>query len=102
MEPNQERFEEFQELLNHPGWQVYLDLIEDEMLKSFQQMFFLDSSKPESFIKFVELKGRIDQLRNITYDYEHQMAVKPEEVDVVDKQYSSRFKRLLDRIFKRS
>jgi len=72
------------------------------MLKSFQQMFFLDGTKPESFIKFVELKGRIDQLRNITYDYERQMAVKPEGVDVVDKQYTSRFKRLLGMVFKRS
>lgn len=102
MEPNQERLEEFQELLLHPGWQVYLDLIEDEMLKSFQEMFLLDANKPESFIKFVELKGRIDQLRNITYDYERQMAVKPEEIGVVDKHYSFRFKRLLARIFKRS
>jgi len=102
VEPNQERLEEFQDLLRHPGWQVYLDLIEDEMLKLFQQIFFLDGSKPESFIKFVELKGRLDQLRSITYDYERQMAVKPEDVDVVDKQYTSRFKRLLDQIFKRS
>ena len=102
MEPNQERLEEFTDLLRHPGWQVYLELIEDELLRAFQQIFFLDGSKPESFIKFVELKGRIDQLRNITYDYERQMAVKPEDVYVVDKHYASRFKRLLDKIFKRS
>jgi hypothetical protein len=102
VELNQERLEEFTDLLRHPGWQVYLDLIEDEMLNSFQQIFFLDGSKPESFIKFVELKGRIDQLRNITFDYERQMAAKPEDVEVVDKQYTSRFQRLLDRVFKRS
>lgn len=102
MEPNQERLEEFQELLNHPGWQTYLDLISDEMLSAFQQIFYLDASKPESFIKFVELKGRIDQLRNITYDYERQMAVNPEVVETVDEHYTSIFKRLMDKLFQRS
>jgi hypothetical protein len=99
VEPNRERLEEFTELLKHPGWQVYLELVEDEMLKAFQQIFYLESSKPESFIKFVELKGRIDQLRNITYDYERQMAVKQEDIEAVDKQYTSRFKALLKKIF---
>jgi hypothetical protein len=102
VELNQERLETFQEMLNHPGWGIYLELIEDEMLVQFQQIFFLDGSKPEAFIKFVELKGRIDQLRSITYDYERQMAVKAEDVGAVDKQYTSIFKRIMVKLFTRS
>lgn len=102
MELNQERLETFQEMLNHPGWDIYLELIEDEMLAQFQQIFFLDGSKPEAFIKFVELKGRIDQLRNITYDYERQMAVKAETIEAVDKHYTSIFARILAKLFPRS
>lgn len=101
-ELNQEQVAELRELFSHPGWRTYLDTIEDAMLDSFQQIFFLDPGKAESFVKFVELKGRLDQLRDVTYFFQRELAAGPEEVESVDNTYSSRFKSLLGRLFKRS
>jgi thymidylate kinase len=101
-ELNQEQIEELRECCNHPGWTLYLDVIEDLMLDNFQQLFALDPGEAESFVKFVELKGRLDQLRDVTYFYQRQLATGPEEVERVDNTYSSVFKRLLGRLFGRS
>jgi hypothetical protein len=84
------------ELLKHPGWQEYLDEIESQMVGAFAQIFQLDSAKAESFVKFVELKGRIDQLRDITYFVERQVA---DDIETVDVSYGKRFAGLLKRIF---
>lgn len=100
-ELSQEQLEELREAANHPGWKLYLEIIEELMLENFQQMFSLDPGKAESFVKFVELKGRIDQLKEITYYYQRELAENPEGVTSVDSTYASRFKSLLSRLLKR-
>jgi hypothetical protein len=72
------------------------------MLDNFQQLFVLDPAKAESFVKFVELKGRLDQLRDVTYFYQRQLATGVDEVSRVDNTYSSIYRRLLGRLFGRS
>jgi hypothetical protein len=97
-EENRVELRDLQELFKHPGWQVYLDTIEDTMVYHFQEMFGLDPSKPESFIKFVELKSKIDQLRNVTYFTERELA--EDKVDEVDTSYTTRFRGLLKRLLR--
>jgi hypothetical protein len=87
------------ELFKHPGWSEYVDVVEGEMVQAFMELFQLDPSKPESFIKFVELKSGIDKLRNVTYFYERQVAGTPDEVTMVDNSYGKRFITLLKKIF---
>ena len=77
------------ELVAHPGWDDYLDLIETESISLFGQIVQLDPAKSESFVKFLELKAKIDGLRNITYLIERQV-VKPEEVPQTDERYFNR------------
>lgn len=92
--------ESLRELFKHPGWQEWLGLAEEEMVALFRELFFLSPTDPQSFVKFVELKGRIDQIRNLTYFYERELAGNPEEVEAVDKSYFSRFVGVLKKIFK--
>ncbi len=100
-ELSQEQMEELRELFNHPSFQLYLDVIEESMFDLFKMIFFLDPSKAESFIKFVEFKGRIDQMRDVTYGYARELTVNPNEVQDVDKRYSERFKGLLMKLIGR-
>jgi hypothetical protein len=85
------------ELVQHPGWSDYLDLIEAQSVSFFGQIIQLDPAKPESFVKFLELKAKVDALRDITYLIERQV-VEPEEVARVDGGYfqrlTSTFKKL--------
>lgn len=84
------------ELFKHPGWQVYLDQIENQISMLFMEMWALEASKPESFVKFVELKSGIDKLRNVTYMYERELAA--EKSQEVDASYGKRFLRVLKKI----
>jgi hypothetical protein len=92
--------ENLKELLNHPGWQDYLDLCEGAMRSLFMEMFQLDPTKPDNLIKFVELKSKIDAIRDMTYFIERQLAQGPEEVSNVDKSYGQRFFGLLKKIWR--
>jgi len=90
--------ENLRELFKHPGWQEYLNQIESDMVGLFMEVFQLDPTNTNSFVKFIELKAKIDQLRNVTYFYERQLATGPEEVMEVDTSYGKRFFGLLKRI----
>ncbi len=83
------------ELLKHPGWEEYLDVIEGEMAALFMELFQLEPSKPEAFVKFLELKSKLDQLRNITYYVERQLASTTEQIEAVDASYGKRFLAIL-------
>ena len=100
MDPlSQEKLEELAELFKDPAWSAYLDILEVVMLDSFKQIMALEPTKAESFIQFVELKGRIDQIKDITYFYQRELAANPEEVMAVDNRYDSWFKGLLKKMF---
>ncbi len=58
-------------------------------------MFSLDASKQESFVSFVELKARLDQLHEITYMIETQLTAERQEVQA---SYGKRFKGFVKRI----
>jgi len=88
---------EVKEMFNSPGWKIYVDDCEETMVALFRQMFFLDPGKAESFIQFVALKSRIDQLRDSTYTYEYTMT---ENRDDVEQTYTKRFIGLLRRIWR--
>ena len=89
--------ESLRELVQHPGWSDYLDLVEEKSILCFGEIMQLDPVKSESFIKFIELKAQIDALRGITYSIERRVA-KPEDVQGVDEGYfwrlTSMFKKL--------
>ena len=93
--------EELRNLFKTPEWEAYLNLLEQVMANHFMSMMQLDASKPESFIKFVELKGRIDLIRDITYVTELDTAEQT-EVQEVNDSYTKRFLRVFKTIFTRS
>ncbi len=88
------------ELLKHPGWEEYLDVIEGEMARLFMELFQLEPSKPEGFIKFVELKSKLDQLRNITYYVDRELADTAEQIEAVDASYGKRFMAILKKLWR--
>ena len=83
------------ELIKHPGWQEYLDETGRDMVGLFMELFQLDATKPESFVKFVELKSKIDQLRDITYFYERQLT---DDIGAVDAKYENWFVGILKKL----
>jgi hypothetical protein len=85
------------EMLSHPGWGEYLDVIKAEMLAHFMEIFQLDPTNPDSFVKFVEIKSKIDTLRDITYFIERQV-VDHEEIVHVDQSYGQRFLSILKKL----
>ena len=89
--------ENLKELFKHPGWVEYVDVIEGEMVALFMELFQLEPSKAENFVRFVELKSRIDQLRNITYFIERQVT---DDIGAVDASYGQRFMALLKKIWR--
>ena len=91
--------ENLKELFKHPGWQEYLDVVEGEMVEMFMAIFQLEPTTADSFIKFVELKSKINQLRDITYGYERQLADNPEAVTLVDTSYYKRFAGLIKKLW---
>lgn len=90
---------DLQELFKQPGWQVYLDQVEEAMLLLFVEMWQLDVANANSYGKFVELKAKIDQLRNITYFYERELA--GDAVGDVDKSYMNRLRSLFKKLTRR-
>jgi hypothetical protein len=84
------------ELVQHPGWNEYLDLVEAQSIGLFGQIIQLDPTKPESFVKFLELKAKIDGLRDMTYLIELRLISQEEQQEVAN----SYFQRLI-RMFKK-
>lgn len=82
------------EVLNHPGWVAYLDVVESEMVTLFSQMMQLDPSQPIAFSKFIELKAKIDAMRDITYFIERQ-AVDQDDKELIKQIDTSYFDRLI-------
>lgn len=88
------------ELLKHPGWVEYEDLVEEYSINLFGELIQLDPSQTQSFIKFVELKAKIDGMKEITYFIERQLA-KPEEISNVDVSYGQRLKAMFKKIWRK-
>ena len=85
------------ELVQHPGWSDYLDLVEAQSIALFGQMVQLDPTKPESFVKFLELKAKIDGLRDMTYLIELKLVMPDEQQEIADSYFqrlTSMFKKL--------
>jgi len=90
-----QRVQDLREVLNHPGWQVFVDLCERELVALFQQLFFLDAMDSQSYNKFIELRSRIDQLRDMTYFIERELSNDTESIDL---KYGSMFRRILKKL----
>ena len=85
------------ELVQHPGWSDYLDLVEAQSISFFGQIIQLDPGKPESFVKFLELKAKVDALRDMTYLIELKLTEPGEQQSIVDSYFrrlTSMFKKL--------
>lgn len=91
--------EKLRELFSSPGWSDYLEHIEDTMKNLFLQMLALEPSDPQNFIKFVDLKARINQLRDTTYLTERDAASGPDGVTLVDEKYKGIISSLFKKIF---
>jgi hypothetical protein len=91
--------ENLRELVQHPGWLDYLDLIEGQSIALFGNMVQLDPSKPESFVKFLELKAKIDALRDMTYLIERKIQL-PEEVSRIDESYFGRLVSMFKKLWR--
>lgn len=87
------------ELLNHPGWQDYLNLCETAMEQAFVEMLNLQPTSPDSTIKIVALKSKIDALRDMTYIIEHTLTASEEQVQV-NVRFQTRFNRLLKKLWR--
>jgi hypothetical protein len=62
-------------------------------------MVQLDPSKPESFVKFLELKAKIDALRDMTYLIERKIQL-PEEVSRIDESYFGRLVSMFKKLWR--
>ena len=85
------------ELVQHPGWSDYLDLVEAQSIAFFGQIIQLDPGKPESFVKFLELKAKVDALRDMTYFIELKLTEPGEQQNIADSYFrrlTSMFKKL--------
>ena len=92
--------EELQELFKQPGWEKYLNLLESDFLVPyFMELMGLEPTKAENFVKFVELKSKIDMIKSMTYYFERQV-VKSEDVGNVDISYGQRFISLIKKLWR--
>lgn len=91
------------EMLHHPGWVSYLDVVESEMVTLFSQMMQLDPSQPIAFSKFIELKSKIDAMRDITYFIERQVVDQSdrETVKRIDTSYFDRLISMFKKIWRK-
>ena len=92
--------ENLRELVQHPGWLDYLDLIEGQSIALFGNMIQLDPSKPESFVKFLELKAKIDALRDMTYLIERSVQL-PEQILAIDESYFNRLISMFKKLWRK-
>jgi len=90
--------ERLRELFNSPGWEAYREQAEESVYNLFIAMLDLEPNDPQSFITFVQLKTRINQLRDMTYLMESQVVV-PDKVEIVNETYKGIFRRLCKKLF---
>ena len=91
--------EKLRELFNSPGWKAYREQVEEAVYNLFIAMLDLEPNDPQSYITFVQLKSRINQLRDMTYIMESTYATEPEKVESVNTTYKGIFRRLCKRLF---
>ncbi len=94
--------EKLRELFSSSGWEAYREQAEEATYNLFIAMLDLEPSDPQSFMRFIELKSRINQLRDMTFIMESTYAISPEKVAIVNETYKGIFRRLANRLFKRS
>jgi len=82
------------EMLNHPGWVAYLDVVEKEMVTLFSEIMQLDATNPSAYVKFIELKSKIDAMRDTTYFIERQI-VDQNDRELIKQIDTSYFNRLV-------
>lgn len=92
---------QLKELVKLPEWVEYLNLCEGAMMTCFMEIFQLEPAKPESYIRFVELKSKIDSIRDMTYFIERQVVSEPQEIAHVDQSYTMRFANLLKKLWRK-
>ena len=90
--------EKLRELFNSPGWEAYREQAEETVYNLFIAMLDLEPNDPQSFITFVQLKTRINQLRDMTYLMES-LVVVPDKVEIVNETYKGIFHRLCKNLF---
>jgi hypothetical protein len=87
------------ELTQHPGWVDYLDLIEENSIILFGQIVQLDPTKPDSYVKFLEFKAKLDGLRDMTYLIERRVKDQKEIVDI-DARYFGRLVSMFKKLWR--
>lgn len=90
------------EVMNHPGWVAYLDVVESEMVTLFSEMMQLDPSQPVAFSRFIELKAKIDAMRDITYFIERQIVDQNDRelIKQIDTSYFDRLSSMFKKIWR--
>ena len=91
--------EKLRELFDSSGWEAYKEQAEEVVYNLFIAMLDLEPNDPQSFITFVKLKTRINQLRDMTYIMESTYAISPEKVEIVNETYKGIFRRLCKKLF---
>ena len=98
------------EVTKHPGWQLYLDYLEDLKLTTLEQMMNLGSIGAEAQIQeFVALKARLYLLNQISRDFELDLNDNGKKADQenferlqsIDETYRRRFQGFLKRLLRR-
>lgn len=92
--------ESLKELLKHPIWKDYCDLLEGITALYFQQLFSLDVTNPSNIAKIIEIKAKIDCLKEITYMIESE-TVSGEEVPEVNERFLARMQSILKKIWRK-
>jgi hypothetical protein len=91
--------ENLRELFNSPGWEAYREQAEETVYNLFIAMLDLEPNDPQSFITFLQLKTRINQIRDMTYILESNLAVSPDKVEIINETYKGIFRRLTKKLF---
>jgi hypothetical protein len=93
------------ELTKHPGWQDYLDYLDDLKVNTLRQMMVADYREPA---QFAYLNGRLVLLDQITWHFEIDVTdngtQKPENLEQlqeVEKTYEERSRGFLSKLFSR-
>jgi hypothetical protein len=94
------------EVTKHPGWQLYLDYLEDLQIAALEQMMTLDLSQQEEFIA---LNSRLVLLKQISRDFELDLNDNGKKTDQenferlqsIDETYRRRFQGFLKRLLRR-
>ena len=86
------------ELIKHPGWIDYSDLLEETGMLYLQQLFSMDLTNPNNIAKIIEIKAKMDCLKEMGYLIERQL-VASEEVIMVDERFLGRLRAMLKNLW---